>query len=121
MENFFYEDLFCSDLSDLMEALNIEENNIADLDEGWAVKVMDTNLEKIFQFDMNFIVNAITNHTDKWEERFPEECERTNEAVETAIKAGIDIEKINSLLPSIWYPADKWFLITKEDLIEFIS
>ncbi len=121
MENFFYEDRFCSELSDLMDVFDITEENIKDLDENWSVSVMASKLEKIFQFEQKFVVDAIVQQTDTWEERFPEESDSTFEAIEKAIKAGIDIDKINSLLPSIWYPTDGEFIITKQDLIDYIG
>ncbi len=39
MENFFYDEHFCFDLSDLMDLFDIDEDNLKELEEGWLVKL----------------------------------------------------------------------------------
>lgn len=117
MENFFYCDNFYSDISDLMDELEIDEDNVNDLPGDWEVEVEDTTKEKIFVFEKQSVSDAIIETTDRWEERFPEESESTFKQIESAIKAGIDIDKINELLPSLYYANGEMSIITKDDLI----
>lgn len=119
MKNFFLDDKFCSDLSDLMDAYDWDEEDLQYLSDDWKVEVMDSTLEKIFQFKMSDLVGDIIERTDRWEERFPEESTDTFDALEKAIASGIDLEKINAAIPSLYYPADKSFTITKQDLIDY--
>lgn len=119
-ENFFYEDCFCGDIEDLMSELNLEEEHLPDLPDDWTVKVMGTKLEPMFQLSNAFIVSEVFERSaQQWEERFPENSERVDKELKQAIEAGIDVEKINSLIPSIYYPDDSEYTITKADLIEW--
>lgn len=115
MENFFYNDDFYSDLNDLIDSLEID---IDRLEEDWSILVEQCSLEKIFTFKEKFITETILEATDTWEDRFPEDSDRTFDKIKEAIKQGIDIEKMNNLLPSLWYPNGKKVTITKKDLIE---
>lgn len=116
-----YEDAFCSDISDLMDVLDIAEEKVNELDEDWKVEVIECSLEKIFKLEKDVIVSEILDKTNKWEDRFPEESEQTDKKIRKAISAGIDIDKINSLLPSLYYPNKNKVTITKKDLVEFCS
>lgn len=119
MENFFYNDQFCSDLSDLMDIFDIDEDNLNELAEDWSVKVEESALEKIFVLKKQFVVGAIIQQTDTWQERFPEESDRVFKEIEDAIERSIDIEKMNELLPSLYYPNGDKFTITKINLVEW--
>lgn len=120
MENFFYEDRFCSDLGDLMDELGLyEESDINELDENWSVDVMETKSEKIFVLKKDFVLGAVMNATDKWEERFPEDSGDVFKQIEKAVGDSIDIDKMNELLPSLWYPSDSKVVVTKQDLIDY--
>jgi hypothetical protein len=48
MENFFYDDRFCSDISDLMDVFDIDDENLAELEDDWSVTCEETTLEKMF-------------------------------------------------------------------------
>lgn len=119
MENFFYDDKFCSDISDLMDVFDIDEDNLAELEDGWSVTCEETTLEKIFVIKKEFAVNAIIEQTDTWEDRFPEESDDLFRRIKEAIDDAIDIEKLNEGLPSLYYPNGKKFKITKKDLIDY--
>lgn len=122
MENFFIDENFCSDLDDLIRIYDLEDDNaIPELDEDWSVEVEESELQKIFTLKKEFVVSAIIEKTDTWEERFPEDSDRLFEEIKKAIEQSIDIEKMNSLLPELYYPNGKKFKITKKDLLEYIS
>ena len=121
MENFFYDDRFCSDISDLMDVFDIDDENLAELEDDWSVTCEETTLEKMFVVRKEFAVNAIVNQTDTWEDRFPEESDDLFKQIEKAISDAIDIEKLNEGLPSLYYPNGKKFKVTKADLVEYCS
>jgi len=121
MENFFYNENFCSDIESLMSDLDLDEDEIQDLEDDWHVTCEETTLEKIFVIKKDFAVNAIMNQTETWEDRFPEECDDLFKRIESAIEQSIDIEKMNNLLPELYYPNGKMFKITKKDLLDYIN
>lgn len=124
-EYFFYEDKFISDVEDLLYELNLDENDddsdIKNLPDDWSVVCEESKHEKMFQFKIDDVVSDIISHTDRFEERFPEESERVFKELEVAVKNGIDIDKINSEIPKLYYPSGVSFTITKNDLLEYFK
>jgi hypothetical protein len=121
MENFFYDDRFCSDISDLMDIFDIDEENLSELEDNWMATCEETTFEKMFVLKKEFVLNAILNQTDTWEDRFPEESDDLFKKIEKAIGESIDIEKLNDGIPSLYYPNGKKFIVTKKDLIDYCS
>lgn len=123
MENFFYEETFHHDLDSLISGLDLDDDGaINELEENWEIEVEDTTLEKIFILKENFVVDAISESTDRWEDRFPEDHDdRTYKKIQDAIKQGVNVEKINDLLPSLYYPNGQKYKITKADLLEYVN
>lgn len=124
MENFFEDDKFHSDLESLMSDHDLNnEEVIKALDDSWHIDCEEANLEKIFILNEDFVVNAILGQMDRWEDRFPAEDhdERTDDSIKRAIGQSIDIVKMNSLIPELYYSNGKKFKITKKDLLEYIS
>jgi hypothetical protein len=121
MQNFFYNGYFISDLEDFIEELGLDEEDISDLPDDWEEECQESKLEKIFVLKEKFILDNIMSATEVWEDRFPEESDRTFKEIEKTILQSIDVEKLNSLLPEIYYPNGKKFKVTKNDLLEFIK
>lgn len=121
MENFFYDDRFCTDIDDLMCELDIDEETLSDLKDDWEITCEETTLEKIFVIKKEFATDAILTQTDTWEDRFPEDSDSLFKEIKTAIDNAIDIEKLNEALPSLYYPNGKKFKIKKSDLVEWAS
>jgi hypothetical protein len=122
MENFFKEEEFCHDLDDVIRICDLEDDGaISELEEDWSIEVEESELQKIFTLKKEFVVNAIIEQTDTWEERFPEDSDRLFEEIKKAVEQSIDIEKMNSLLPELYYPNGKKFTITKKELLEYIA
>lgn len=125
MENFFIGDRFYSDIESLLEHLELEEEDIATLDDNWHENAEGTTLQNIFVMDEDWVINTILQQTEKWDYRFPEDADEGQNSVfdqiRNAIKQSIDIEKMNSLLPKLYYPNGKKFKITKQDLFEYCS
>jgi hypothetical protein len=119
MENFFVDDVFCKDLHDLLHnVLEIDEEDIADeLADDWQIAVELTELQPIFQIDMDYMVKAAMSASDKFEDRFGDD-ESQDKLIEDAFKAGIDIDKINAAMPILFYPSGKKEVITKQDLLD---
>lgn len=126
MENFFYGDKFHLDMSTLIEDLDLdsfddENKEIEALPDDWEIVVEETTIEKMFTMTEAFVVNAIVEETDMWEDRFPEESDDIFDKIKNAIKQSIDIEKLNSLLPELYYANGKKTKITKQDLLDYVK
>lgn len=115
MENFFYDDKFCEDPSDLAELLDIDEDNVNELPDDWKVRVELTKLEPIFNIDADDLCQMLC---DCNEERLPEDFEETKTL--NALKESIDFDKLRSLLPKLYYANAKFEFITKSDLINYL-
>ena len=114
MENFFIEDELYSNLEDLIDILCIDE--VEELEDDWNIKVELSDFEPMFELDIEFIVNAIT---DKFEDRFPEDSDNAFKKIEEAIIGSVDLEKLNKMIPSLYYPNCDYRIITKQDLLDF--
>lgn len=55
MEYFFIDDVFCGDLSDLMDTMDIQEEDLNDLDNKWSVDIELTTLEPMFKINAEYI------------------------------------------------------------------
>ena len=118
-ENFLYGDQFVTDYEDLMYYLG--EDDLNELPEDYSVKIQLSKSEKIFKMEENWIVDTIIQQTDKWEDRFPEDSDSVFKQIESAIRSGVDFEKINQNLPDIYYPSGEYAVVTKQDLINFTT
>jgi hypothetical protein len=121
MENFFIDDKFFTDLTDFMEERDIDENELHLLDGDWSETAEHTELQKIFKLDEKFILEHLMEATDTFEGRFPDDCDSVDKKIKQAIMSGIDIDKINSNLPELYYPSGEKFKITKQDLIDYCA
>ena len=118
-ENFFWNEYFCTDIDCLLMHLELEEEEIYELEDDYKIECQETTLEKMFVVDKDFIVNAVSNQTDRWEDRFPEDSDDLFEQINKAIESAIDIDKLNEGIPSLYYANRKTFFITKQDLIDY--
>lgn len=113
MENFFYNDNFYSDMESFIHENFDDESEIAELDDDKEFLCKGSTLETILELSAEWITNRID------EDRFSEnnsddECEK----ITKALNNNIDYEKINSLMPKLYYEnyRDR-FTITKQDLL----
>ena len=117
MENFFYDDEFCGDLSNIMDLIDIEDPK--ELNDDWTCKIELAKLEPIFKVDAN---NVFTLLCDSNEERLGEDFDSREEArILKAIAESFDFEKLKELLPKYYYPSNEFKTITKQDLIDYCS
>lgn len=117
MEPFYVEDKFYSEIEDYLIDVELEKEDIEKLPDDYKVDVLVGSLEKIFVLKKDRVVDAIVDMTDTWEERFPEDSHDVFEKIKKAISESIDIDKMNSLLPSLYYPTGEDGVITKQDLL----
>lgn len=115
MEHFFYEDVFCNDIEDLLMELDMDEDEVPHLPEDWYITCMGSTKEAVFQLTPDWITRPIN------EERFSEDPDDMVDKIRLVLNRNIDFDKINKLLPRIYYPANKEFKITKADLLDYIK
>ena len=120
-ENFFWNEYFCTDIDHLLMHLEIEEEDFSELEDDYMIECESTTLEKMFVIDKAFVLDSLTNATDCWEDRFPEDSDDLFDKIKKAIESSIDIDKLNEGIPSLYYPNGVKFLITKQDLINYYS
>ena len=116
MENFFVDDTFYDDIGSLMEDLDLfEEQDVENLDGAtFSVDCVESTFEPLVTLSYDWIVDRVN------EERFPEESDRIDEQFNKAINA-IDFDKVNSMMPKLYYPTRKKFTLTKEDFLNYIK
>ena len=117
MENFFYEEHFCSDIKDLLGVLDIDEEDIVDLPERWRVGVELSNLEPIFSVDADTICQLFA---DANEDRLSEEFGEEEEYID-AFRDSIDFGKLHELLPKLYYPNGSFIIVNKLDLADYLN
>lgn len=104
-EIFFDEALDCFeqtyDLDELLES-----------DEDWVVKLEICELDHIVQFDGN----SISEYID--DERLTEDNDvNDRKRVAEVLNTHIDWDKVNSLIPKLWYGTGKYETFTKQEVI----
>ena len=116
MENFFYDDEYCSSLYDLAKLLGIDGTNLNDLDVYWYIEVELADLEPIFNVDADSLCQLLA---DANEDRLSED---SNEGLRVllALQESIDFEKLRELLPKLYYPNGKYGYITNDDLVKIL-
>ena len=117
MENFFVEDRFMNSIEDLIFHLEIDEENVHELSDDWQEKVEISELEPIFKVDADILCQLLADsNEDRLTEDFEEETNVLN-----ALKESIDFEKLNSLIPKLYYPSGKYEVITKKDILDYFD
>ena len=115
MENFMCGDDFCHDLSDLMELYDIDEETVQELADDWVVNIELMDLERIVTLNVIDLGQMILDNN---EDRFPEDGNEY-EKIEKALRECVDFEKLNLMMPEVYYPNGKMEKVTKKDIIEF--
>jgi hypothetical protein len=117
MENFFYNDNFYSDMESFIHENFDDESEIAELEDDKLFLCKGSKLEPILKLSAEWISERIDD------ERFSENnSDGEIEEISEILEKNIDYEKINSLMPKLYYEnyKDK-FTITKQDLLDQIS
>lgn len=120
MENFFVDDKFYSDFNEFLIDIEVEEDEINELDEDWTQEIELTTLEPILKIDEKYLNNIVEEITD-WEvERFPEDGDKVIDKIKEAFIKSFDQNKLNELMPKLYYPNGKKVTLTKKDLLDYI-
>lgn len=124
MKNFFLGDTFHLDLDSLIDSLEYDDD-LLNLPDDWSCELQTTNAEKPFVLTKEFVISAILEQLDKFENRLPDSESDLNEIVtqeiENAIYQSVDIDVLNKLIPYLYYPTGKYFTITKSDLLKYYN
>lgn len=118
-QHFFVDDKFYTELGDLMDDLEIDDDSIKDLPENWSHKVDLTTLAPMFELEpKRFVDDVIELLIDKHEDRSSEDGDEWDR-LQKALSASIDFEKIKASIPKLYYINGKSYTITKQDLIDY--
>jgi hypothetical protein len=104
------DDRFFTEAQDIAEYLEYEF--LVEQADDFTVEAYECDLETI-----GFLNGEIIAERAFDEDRFSEEMDDDQEKISKILDANIDFEKINSLLPKLWYPSDRKVIFTKAELI----
>jgi len=115
MENILFNDQFYSDLNDVCEYNEWDKDKIESFSDDFTIEVYECTLEPIEQISSEWIVEKID------EERFSElKCDEEKTAICKILDEHIDFDKINWLIPKLYYPKGKKTIVTKQQLLEWV-
>lgn len=106
-ENFF------SDVTELAEYLEYEF--LIGQDDYYTIEVYNCDLESIGVLDAEVLALRVFD-----EDRFSEDATEYEDLVKI-FNENIDFEKINNLLPKMWYPSGNKVVFTKQELLESLT
>ena len=108
------DDKFYKEVQDIAE--DLEYDFLMEQVDDFTVEAYECDLERIGYLDGSVIAERAFD-----EDRFTEEMADDQEKIAKILDAHIDFEKINSLLPKIWYPSNRKVIFTKQELIDEIK
>lgn len=110
-EMYNYDDIFEESVEELIVAL-YGDKETAEEDAPESIKIYECNLEPIQVLDAYSIADSID------EDRWDEDKTQLDEVI-SAINASVDFEKLNSLMPKLWYAdSKKAIILTKEEILK---
>lgn len=119
MEHFFIEDQFYPDLGDYIDYEFPEDGDIHELPDDWSIRVQTSKLEPMFQLS-DIADYAFDRIFDTFEDRFSCESDEQDEDICQALNECFDVDKFNSLVPKLYYPAT-FETIIKQDLLDYLN
>lgn len=115
-KNFCVDHWFFKRLNDfLMSQLDMDNLcEIQYLSDEWSCEFQLTSKKPVFQLTFKELKEWLSRKCgyDRW----PKDL--GNEIIDEALKQSIDIDKLNALIPKLWYPNGKFVTVTKQDLID---
>lgn len=112
MKHFFYEDKFYHDLGDLIDEWG--EDEVKNFPDDWSITVEEATEEPILTLSTEWIIERIDD------ERWTEDGDEWHK-VHKVLVDNIDFQKINTLMPKLWYETRKKVTITKADLLDYMK
>ena len=95
----YYSEKYYDELSDLVDDLEWEE-----MKEGDTITAEYCALEPMFTLNAEELMDSLEN---KWEYRTSEDGDEYDMLL-NVLEKNIDYDKINSLIPKLWYPNGKY-------------
>ena len=112
MENFFYDDVFCSDLYDFISRFDFDSYN--DVPDDFKEEVALSKLQPIIKdLDIDSIVEGLFEDN---QDRFSEDYDIEEAEIKQALRQSIDFEKFKELCPKLHYVTKETAHILKKDL-----
>lgn len=116
LENFFYNNKFYYEVSELIDEIESDECEIHELPDDYKLECFKSELSPLVEFDAQWIAERID------EERFSDDnCDGEFTKIVKALNECIDFEKLNSMIPKMYYETRMKFYITKQELLNIIS
>lgn len=114
---YYYNENFYHDLEQLIDDLDFEK--VEELADDFSITYKECDEEPIVQLSADNLGELIR---DWQEERFSEDdSEGEHEAIVKILSENIDFDKINSEMPTLWYPSKRKVQLTKADIVAFYS
>lgn len=116
MKNFAVDEYtFCKDMDDLLDHLSFTTPD--DIEDDFEIEVEFCDIEPIFTgLTPEYLCELLAcANEDRLDEDFTQE-----KKVISALKESIDFEKLNLLLPKLWYGNGKTQVVTKVDLVKLM-
>lgn len=104
------DDRFFSEVQDIAE--HLEYDFLIEQNDDFTVEAYECDLENIGFLNGEMIAERVFD-----EDRFSENADEDQERIAKILDANIDFEKINLLLPKLWYATDRKVIFTKAELI----
>jgi hypothetical protein len=121
MEPFFIETEFYPEVEDFISAMEWEDEDVKALPDNWEQEIFPAKLEKVVTLKSDFLADEVLERLFiYYEDRFPEDDEKVVARIKDAIRHSIDIYKLNSLIPELYYPEGSKSKLTKQDLLDSI-
>lgn len=108
------DDRFFDEVQDVAEYLEYEF--LIEQADDFTIEAYECDLERIGYLDGSVIAERAFD-----EDRFTEEMADDQEKIAKILDDNIDFQKINDLLPKIWYPSNRKVVFTKQELIDEIK
>ena len=114
---YYYNENFYHDLEQLIDDLDFEK--VEDLSDDFSITYRECDEEKLCTLSADLLAELIR---DYHEERFSEEdSDGEYYKILKNLSKNIDFDKINSEMPTLWYPSKRKVQFTKADIVAFCS
>jgi len=114
---YYYNEKFYHDLEQLIDDLDFEK--VEDLDNDFNIIYKECDEEPICTLSPYLLGELIRDsHEDRYSE---DDSDGEHESIVKALSENIDFDKINSELPTLWYPSKRKVQLTKADIVAFYN
>lgn len=116
MENFFWNGNFYSDLTECCNCNDWDKGEIGSYPADFILEVGLSKLEAIETLTPEWIIEHIDD------ERYSEDnCDVEASLIIRVLNENINFDKINSLMPKLYYESNEKYKFTKQDLLDAIA